>query len=250
LQILELPYKGEELSMLIILPKQRLSDIDSSLNLEKYNKLVGEMERTSLDSISIPKFEFDTKYFMKETLSELGMPTAFSPSADFSGMTAKNDLMIDEVIHQAYVKVDEEGTEAAAATGVVMKFTSAGPENKKIFNADHPFVFIIQERKTGNILFIGRVIDPTSKQSESSVQSERPSKTNFSCDNLTSFMAENEYISCTEDKDCVPRSCGCVNHKGSEEFAYRSRTCGVGIACLAPPSCDCENSKCIGDWDF
>lgn len=173
LQILELPYKGEEISMLILLPKQgedydretgevitsdyTLEDIE--LSSEKLEEYKAQMQETKLGSISLPKFEFDTKYFMKDTLSNLGMPTAFSSSADFSGMTGKRDLFISFVIHQAYVKVDEKGTEAAAATAVGMELKSAMPRN--VFRADHPFVFIIQEKDTGNILFMGRVTDPT-----------------------------------------------------------------------------------------
>ena len=174
LQILELPYKGEKISMLILLPKQRedfdretgevikseytLEDIE--LTSEKLNEYKSQMKETKLDSISLPKFEFDTKYFMKDTLNNLGMPTAFSSDADFSGMTGNKDLFISFVIHQAYVKVDEKGTEAAAATAVGMELTSAAmPRN--VFRADHPFIFIIQEKETGNILFMGRVTDPT-----------------------------------------------------------------------------------------
>lgn len=167
LQILELPYKGEKISMLILLPKQgedvdreyTLKDIE--LSSEKLNEYKSQMKETKLDSISLPKFEFDTKYFMKDTLSNLGMPTAFSNRADFSGMTGNKDLFISGVIHQAYVKVDEKGTEAAAATAVGMRVTSALPMPSRIFRADHPFIFLIQEKETGNILFIGRVTDPT-----------------------------------------------------------------------------------------
>ncbi len=175
LQILELPYKGDKISMLILLPKQgedydfetrerivlnyTLDEIE--LSAEKLNEYKAQMKETKLDSISIPKFEFDTKYFMKDTLNAMGMPTAFDrQKADFSGMTIKEKLVISEVIHQAYVKVDEQGTEAAAATAVVMEKTmSAMPRN--IFRADHPFIFIIQQKETGNILFMGRVTDPS-----------------------------------------------------------------------------------------
>ena len=158
LQILELPYKGDEISMLILLPTENLDAIELSLTAEKLKEYMDQMKETELDGIFLPKFEFDTKYFMKETLSKMGMPTAFG-NADFSGMTGKKDLLIDFVIHQAYVKVDEEGTEAAAATAVGMRLRSAG--RRTTFRADHPFIFIIQEKKTGNIVFLGRVIDPT-----------------------------------------------------------------------------------------
>ncbi|MDK2907577.1 MAG: serpin [Candidatus Woesearchaeota archaeon] len=174
LQILELPYKGENISMLILLPKQgetydyeteeiivynyTLGDIE--LSAEKLNEYKAHMKKTKLDSISVPKFEFDTKYFMKEVLSAMGMHSAFSSDADFSGIDGKRNLFINQVIHQAYVNVDEEGTEAAAATAVGMVET-AMPRNMKIFNADHPFIFIIQEKETGAILFLGKVVNPT-----------------------------------------------------------------------------------------
>ena len=173
-QILELPYKGNKISMLLLLPKQG-EDYDSEtgeviisdytlenieLSPEKLNEYKAQMQETKLDVIYLPKFEFDTKYFMKNTLSAMGMPTAFTwPGADFSGMDGSNNLYIGDVIHQAYVKVDEKGTEAAAATAVVAKFGSTMPRN--VFRADHPFIFIIQEKETGNILFMGRVTNPT-----------------------------------------------------------------------------------------
>jgi serpin B len=159
-QILELPYKGDKISMLVILPTKDLALTESSLTAEKLNGYKSKMKETKLDSISLPKFEFDSKYFMKDTLSALGMPTAFSAlAADFSGMTGKKDLYIGSVIHQAYVKVDEKGTEAAGSTAVVMTQNAIMPSN--VFRADHPFIFAIQEKDTGNILFLGRVIDPT-----------------------------------------------------------------------------------------
>lgn len=160
LQILELPYKGDKLSMMILLPTKDLGSIEDNLTVENLESWKSQMQEERLDAIHLPKFEFDTKYMMKNTLSALGMPTAFdSEKADFSGMDEARDLFIAAVIHQAYVKVDEEGTEAAAATAVVVGVTSMPQLN--IFNADHPFIFIIQQKDTGNILFMGRVNDPT-----------------------------------------------------------------------------------------
>ncbi len=173
LQILELPYKDEEVSMFIILPKQGttydfetgeeisydygLDDID--ISYEKYIEYKSEMKKTSLNSISIPKFEFETKYNLKETLMSMGMPQAFEPgNADFSNMNRAESVWVAFVIHQAYVKVDEKGTEAAAATAVGV-VGNAMPMN--YFLADHPFIFIIEENNSGNILFMGRVTDPT-----------------------------------------------------------------------------------------
>ncbi|MBR9702232.1 serpin family protein [Candidatus Pacearchaeota archaeon] len=160
LQVLELPYKGDKISMLILLPTENLRQINSNLSAEQLSEWKDQMKETKLDSIYLPKFEFDTKFFMSDTLSALGMPTAFDPeNADFSGMTTEKQLFISQVIHQAYVKVDEKGTEAAAATAISIEATSAMPSN--VFRADHPFIFIIQEKETGNILFLGKVVDPT-----------------------------------------------------------------------------------------
>lgn len=156
IQILELPYQGGKISMLIILPAHLDSLELTSENLASWKD---SMQETKLDAVYLPKFEFSTKYFLRETLSAMGMSSAFEPEkADLSGMTGKKELYISSVIHQAFVEVDEEGTEAAAATAVVVGITSIQPQT--IFRADRPFIFIIQENETGNILFLGRVINP------------------------------------------------------------------------------------------
>ena len=163
LQILELPYQGEKLSMLIILPTEGINQ-NSSFTSDKLNELKEKMEKTTLDDIYLPKFKFDTKTMLKETLISMGMPLAFDyENADFSGMNGEKALYIGQVIHQAYVKVDEKGTEAAAATAIMKGVTSAAPTPRKIFNADHPFIFIIQDKENGNILFIGKVANPLKK---------------------------------------------------------------------------------------
>ena len=172
IQIIELPYKDEELSMIIVLPKQyeshnfmtgevvkyeyTLDDVDFSL--EKFNEYKSQMEKTSLDGIYLPKFEFETDYNLNTVLSDLGMPSAFGFGADFSGMTGKRDLFITSVLHKAFIKVDEKGTEAAAATAVMVGDASMMPQN--VFRAHNPFFFVIQDVQTENILFMGRVVDP------------------------------------------------------------------------------------------
>jgi len=164
LQILEMPYSGDDLSMIIILPKENnLDDVENSFTMDKLSDWKNELEEQRVN-VFLPRFKFETKYFMAEDLAEMGMPTAFG-NADFSGMTGKMDLAISQVIHQAFVEVNEEGTEAAAATAVIVKETSAGPDGPTIpvFNANHPFVFIIQQKDTGNILFMGRVSNPTTQ---------------------------------------------------------------------------------------
>ena len=158
LQILELPYEGDELSMIVLLPEDDdISSLENELDSEKLDEWKSMLREREIN-VYMPKFRFETKYFMKKDLSEMGMPTAFTSGADFSGMTGKKDLYISQVIHQAFVEVDEEGTEAAAATAVVMKEISAAMPS--VFRADHPFIFIIQQKDTGNILFMGKVMNP------------------------------------------------------------------------------------------
>ena len=136
--------------MFIILPKNKLKDIEKSFNLEKFNEIKNSMKMENV-KMSIPKFKFKSKNFLSKELSELGMPTAFKfPGADFSGITNNKDLFINEVIHQAFIENNEKGTEAGAAY-----------KEPKIFNVNHPFMFIIQEKSTQNILFLGRINDPT-----------------------------------------------------------------------------------------
>ncbi len=159
LQILEMLYEGEDLSMLVLLPKNDdIKLLEESLTLEKLSDWKNQLRKQRVN-VFMPKFTFDTKYFLNENLKEMGMPLAFLESADFSGIDGTKSLFIQIVVHQAFVDVNEEGTEAAAATGVGIGITSV--PQIKIFRADHPFIFIIQERGTGNILFLGRVVNPT-----------------------------------------------------------------------------------------
>jgi len=163
-QVLEMPYKGEKIVMIVVLPRQILSGRDllsfeSSLTEEKLKTYQTKMEKTKLDAIALPKFKLETKYFLNENLIDLGMLTAFSGRADFSKITGKKDFSISTVIHQAFVEVDEKGTEAAAATAVIMVKSAMG-KPPKIFRADHPFLFYILDKETGTILFFGRVVDP------------------------------------------------------------------------------------------
>ncbi len=110
--------------------------------------------------LTMPRFEFDDEFSLGETLADMGMPLAFSDAADFSGMTGQRDLFISAVIHKAFVAVDEEGTEAAAATAVGMAL-SAMPSDPVEVRVDRPFVFFIRDIQTGSILFAGRVLNPT-----------------------------------------------------------------------------------------
>jgi serpin B len=156
LQVLELPYAGKELSMVIVLPDKAdgLPAIEQSLTPSRLAAWLACCEPSTLH-VTLPRFTITTPLSLADTLAKMGMPAAFSGKADFSGMTGKRDLFISDVIHKAFVEVNEEGTEAAAATAVVMK--RAAPPN---FTADHPFLFLIRDRRSGSILFMGRVLNP------------------------------------------------------------------------------------------
>ena len=161
-QVLELPYAGNQLSMLVILPKQKkgLPELEKRLNegsIGRWNAALTEQEIV----VFLPKFKMTSQFLLNQALVAMGMPDAFCDKADFSGMDGRKDLYISAAIHKAFVDVNEEGTEAAAATAVVMRFLSAMPPQLEIFRADHPFIFLIRENVTGSILFIGRVMDPT-----------------------------------------------------------------------------------------
>jgi serpin B len=161
LQVLEMPYDGERLSMVILLPRKRdgLADLEKALSAEKLNRWFDELAVRETQVI-LPRFKVTSRFDLGQTLKQMGMPLAFTPgAADFSGMNGKRDLFIGKVIHQAWVEVDEQGTEAAAATAVGVMTTSI--ERPNLFCADHPFLFLIRDRETGSILFLGRVVDPS-----------------------------------------------------------------------------------------
>jgi len=158
-QAVELPYDGEELSMVILLPASgRFEAFEETLDAPQVDGIIGSLEHRQV-SLTMPKFEFDSSFSLRDTLSAMGMPVAFSMSADFSGMTVDPELFIAEVVHKAFVSVDEAGTEAAAATAVVMVPISMPPEPAEV-TIDRPFIFLIRDIETGAILFVGRTLDP------------------------------------------------------------------------------------------
>lgn len=171
MQLLEIPYKGNKISMWVILPKEskNMPAIEKSLSIEKLKEWRDKLEYKEVNAF-IPKFKFRTNYnAMDETLQQMGVHAAFSPEADFSGITpiSKRRLAIDKIIHQTFIEVNEKTTEAAAATVVVMADKAAmipiEPPVPILFRADHPFIFIIQDIEKGSILFLGKVNDPTKK---------------------------------------------------------------------------------------
>ena len=159
-QAVELPYVGGEMSMVILLPAtERFDQFESALDAEQVRAITEQLQRQNV-SLTVPTFEFESKFGLAGTLAGMGMSDAFSPEeADFSGIDDTENLYITDVVHKAFVSVDEAGTEAAAATGVVMGVTSAPAEPVEV-TVDHPFIFLIRDNETGTILFVGRVLNP------------------------------------------------------------------------------------------
>lgn len=161
LQILELDYKGRDVSMVIILPKENnIKLAEEQLTAVNLIDWKNSLTETKIDVLQIPKFKLETEYTLNNILSDIGMTDAFIPGiANFSGMDGTNDLFISSVLHKAFIETNEEGTEAAAATAVVVGTTAILEPH--IFIADHPFIFLIQQKETGAVLFMGKVINPS-----------------------------------------------------------------------------------------
>jgi serpin B len=158
-QAVELLYDGDELSMVILLPEDGQFEVfEEGLEADKVSDIISDLQFAEV-TLTMPKFEFDSEFSLKDTLAEMGMPTAFSEAADFSGMTGTQDLCISKVLHKAFVSVDEAGTEAAAATAVIVGETAI-PEQPVQVTVDRPFIFLIRDIETGAILFVGRVLNP------------------------------------------------------------------------------------------
>jgi len=158
---LELPYLSGNMSMLILLPDEgRFETVEDALGPELIEDTLAGLNHGPVN-LSLPKFTYESAFRLNETLKTLGMTDAFDPDrADFSGMDGNRDLFIGSVLHKAFVAVDEDGTEAAAATAVIMKLTSAPLGEPFTFTVDRPFIYLIRDGQTGSILFVGRVVEP------------------------------------------------------------------------------------------
>jgi serpin B len=163
IQVLEMPYVNNDLSMVVLLPKKLdgINGLEKDLNNDNLAGWTDDLHKRKVQ-VLFPRFKMASEFELVNVLSSMGMPIAFSDKADFSGMNGNHELSISAVVHKAYVDVNEEGTEAAAATGVGVIATSieAPPP---VFKADHPFIFLIHDNKSGSILFLGRVANPASK---------------------------------------------------------------------------------------
>lgn len=160
IQALELAYSGDELSMLVILPKEyNILPLEKNLTSEKLNNIIENLNKEKVE-VYLPKFKIEKRYILNDSLIKLGMKDAFDDNlADFSKITGNKDLYISKVIHQSFIEVNEEGTEAAAATAVIMSGKSLSL-SQKVFKANHPFIFFILYKPTNTILFMGKLIEP------------------------------------------------------------------------------------------
>ena len=159
-QAIDLAYGDSVFSMSIFLPHpgNSVDDIIADMNGENWDKWMGSFEKKNVE-LFLPKFKLEYGIKLKNTLSEMGMANAFTREADFTNMFAGGNVQIDDVIHKAFMEVNEEGTEAAAATVVLVIFNSA--QYPEYFNVNRPFVFVIRDNKTNSILFMGKMMDPT-----------------------------------------------------------------------------------------
>lgn len=162
-QAVELPYEGDRASMLLLVPDAgTFADFETALDADLIATTVASLQPQLID-LTLPKFSYNADFSLADTLASLGMPDAICGygNADFSGMDGIGELCISAVLHKAFVAVDEAGTEAAAATAIVVGLTSAQPAAAIELRIDRPFIFLIRDARTGSILFLGRVLDPT-----------------------------------------------------------------------------------------
>jgi serpin B len=158
-QALVLPYVGGSTAMVILLPDaDQFGAIEASLNSEYVSQILGDLHWQTVH-LKMPRFEYESSFGLRNVFSELGMPNAFQ-EADFSGIDGTKNLAITDILHKAFISVDEEGTEAAAATAVIIGLTSAPTESPIKLTLDHPFIFMIRDMETGTMLFLGRVMNP------------------------------------------------------------------------------------------
>ena len=163
-QVLSMPYRAGQLDMVVLLPKARdgLGGLEKQLSAGKLSEWTGKLKVEHVD-VTLPKWKFESSFSLKKPLEVLGIKQAFVwPGADFTAMSPTGELYISEALHKAFVAVDEEGTEAAAATAVMMATLGmpVEPPQPKIFKADHPFLFLIRHKAGGVVLFMGRVTNP------------------------------------------------------------------------------------------
>ena len=158
-QVLDLPYQGNDLDMLVILPTGgTVDDVEAGLNADLFSQITAGLHGAEVN-VFLPKFQLNETYDLVDPLKALGMTTAFGSTADFWGISPSSEqLAISFVVHKSFIQVDETGSEAAGATGIGVTVGSVfvpDPSSPILFNADHPFLFAIRDRATNTILFLG-----------------------------------------------------------------------------------------------
>jgi len=187
-QFISKPYKESNLSFCIILPKKLfgIEEIEKKMNIDFLKEII-DSSYSAKTSLFIPKLKLESSYEMEDELNFLGLKTAFTSEADFSGITKEEPLMLSKVLHKTWIELDEEKTEAAAATAAVVRIT--GLPSYKVFNADHPFTFFVIDNSSSAIIFMGRYIKPTHAE-----KIERESlKSNLENRMQENFSVGNEY---------------------------------------------------------
>ena len=161
LSAVEIPYENDEASLIVILPKDKNQKLSGLVDMMYFNKIYRMLKQKKVE-LHLPKFKLESEYELSSYLKELGLKSAFGSSADFSGITGKKEIHISNILHKAVVELDESGTEASAATAVITsRSASVGTHTRPIlFKANHPFIFLIREKSTGTILFMGNLVKP------------------------------------------------------------------------------------------
>lgn len=217
LQIIELPYRREKISMLIFLPfTENISEFESELSLEKINSLKKEMKLTHLETITLPKIEMEEEYHLKEYLKSLGMVDAWNNDANFSDMFKTEmdkmlGLILKESIHKSYLLIDEKGTTATSATATLVEVMGVAPKENQ-FKANHPFIFLIQDTTDGNILFFGRILNPTGDTNSTEYQSLELESDRVNCQTYCAYAKNRGYENWKESEYCNYGDSNCGNY--------------------------------------
>ncbi len=167
-KVVEIPYHGEGLAMVVFMPideqaskyEEAFKDFESKFSLETMNEIVDKLE-PQLINLYFPKFKIESEYMLSQTLMKMGILSAFAPmAANFSAIDGTRELYLQQMAHKTYIQVDENGTEAAAATGAAVGITALEPQEAMVLKINHPFIFVIRDQKTSSLLFMGRVLRP------------------------------------------------------------------------------------------